>query len=130
MLDFERFEHLYDARMLLETDAARKLCAAAPHESLVTLKKIWLVPPSSAARTGSKSPGSTRRFHAALVAAAGNPELARMHADVTERIRIVRRLDFTQSERVQANLRRACRHPARGSRPQTPGGDAAACARI
>ena len=25
-----------------------------------------------------------------------------MHADVTERIRIVRRLDFTQSERIQA----------------------------
>ena len=36
-----------------------------------------------------------------LVAAAGNPELARMHADVTERIRIVRRLDFTQAERIQ-----------------------------
>jgi DNA-binding GntR family transcriptional regulator len=39
-------------------------------------------------------------FHATLLAAAGNPELARMHAEVTERIRIVRRLDFTQAERV------------------------------
>jgi DNA-binding GntR family transcriptional regulator len=39
-------------------------------------------------------------FHATLVEATGNPELARVHREVTERIRIVRRLDFTQPERV------------------------------
>ena len=31
----------------------------------------------------------------ALVEAAGNPEMAQVHRDVTEKIRIVRRLDFT-----------------------------------
>ncbi|HVB48831.1 MAG TPA: FCD domain-containing protein, partial [Burkholderiales bacterium] len=40
-------------------------------------------------------------FHAALVRAAGNPELARIHGDITERIRIIRRLDFTQRERIE-----------------------------
>ena len=30
----------------------------------------------------------------ALVTAAGNAETARMHSDVTERIRVTRRLDF------------------------------------
>jgi DNA-binding GntR family transcriptional regulator len=35
-----------------------------------------------------------------LVAAAGNPEVARCHREVTERIRIVRRLDFTQQHRI------------------------------
>jgi DNA-binding GntR family transcriptional regulator len=39
-------------------------------------------------------------FHAQLVAAAGNGELARVHQQITERIRIVRRLDFTHPERV------------------------------
>ena len=39
-------------------------------------------------------------FHTALVAAAGNPELARVHQSITERIRIVRRLDFTHPERI------------------------------
>ena len=39
-------------------------------------------------------------FHSALVEAAGNPEVARCHREVTERIRIVRRLDFTQQHRI------------------------------
>jgi DNA-binding GntR family transcriptional regulator len=37
-----------------------------------------------------------------LVAAAGNDEIARVHQDVTERIRIVRRLDFTRPDRIEA----------------------------
>ncbi|MCG6952035.1 MAG: FCD domain-containing protein, partial [Betaproteobacteria bacterium] len=39
-------------------------------------------------------------FHAQLVAAAGNAELGRVHQHITERIRIVRRLDFTHPERI------------------------------
>ena len=41
-------------------------------------------------------------FHATLVRAAGNEEIARVHWDVTERIRFVRRLDFTRSDRIEA----------------------------
>ncbi|MDB5893085.1 MAG: GntR family transcriptional regulator, partial [Rhodoferax sp.] len=41
-------------------------------------------------------------FHCAIVAAAGNAEMARVHRDVTERIRIIRRLDFTQQPRIDA----------------------------
>jgi len=36
------------------------------------------------------------------VRAAGNDETARVHWDVTERIRIVRRLDFTRADRIEA----------------------------
>ena len=42
------------------------------------------------------------QFHATLVRSAGNAEIARVHWDVTERIRIVRRLDFTRADRVEA----------------------------
>ena len=42
------------------------------------------------------------QFHATLVRAAGNAEMARVHWDVTEHIRIVRRLDFTRGDRVEA----------------------------
>ncbi|MEO7851980.1 MAG: FCD domain-containing protein [Rubrivivax sp.] len=42
------------------------------------------------------------RFHATLVSAAGNAEIARVHQDVTDRIRIVRRLDFTRADRIEA----------------------------
>ncbi|HBO3772387.1 TPA: FCD domain-containing protein [Pseudomonas aeruginosa] len=41
-------------------------------------------------------------FHCALVAATGNREMARTHREVTEKIRIIRRLDFIQSPRVAA----------------------------
>ena len=41
-------------------------------------------------------------FHATLVRAAGNEEIARVHWDVTERIRVIRRLDFTRADRVDA----------------------------
>lgn len=37
-----------------------------------------------------------------LVAAAGNAEMARIHRELTEKIRIIRRLDFTKDERVSA----------------------------
>jgi DNA-binding GntR family transcriptional regulator len=41
-------------------------------------------------------------FHSALVHAIGNDEMTRVHDDITERIRIIRRLDFTKTARVQA----------------------------
>ena len=104
-LDFERFEHLYDARIVLELDAVRKLCMGEmrgePQESLATLNKAWLVPPKQRLADWIDVAQLDEAFHATLVEAAGNPELARMHADVTERIRIVRRLDFTQTERIR-----------------------------
>ena len=100
-LDFDRFEHLYDARIVLELDAVRKLCSSEPQETLAALKKAWLVLPKQRLTDWIAVAQLDEEFHATLVAAAGNPELARMHADVTERIRIVRRLDFTQAERIQ-----------------------------
>jgi DNA-binding GntR family transcriptional regulator len=100
-LDFDRFEHLYDARIVLELDAVRKLCTGEPDDRLAALKKVWLVAPKQRLTDWIQVAQLDEAFHATLVAAAGNPELARMHEDVTERIRIVRRLDFTQSERVR-----------------------------
>jgi DNA-binding GntR family transcriptional regulator len=100
-LDFTRFEHLYDLRVILELAAVRKLCASDFGDALAGLKKLWLVPVRHRLDDWKAVARIDEAFHATLVAAAGNPELARVHADVTERIRIVRRLDFTQPERVQ-----------------------------
>jgi len=41
-------------------------------------------------------------FHATLLRAAGNGDMNSVHTDVTERIRIIRRLDFSQSDRIDA----------------------------
>lgn len=100
-LDFERFEHLYDLRVILELAAVRKLCEAPElPEALGALKKLWLVAPRQRLSDGLEVSKIDEAFHTTLVAAAGNPEAARVHSDVTERIRILRRLDFTQPERI------------------------------
>lgn len=101
-LDFVRFEHLYDLRVILELAAVRKLCATDTGNALAGLKKTWLVPAKARLADWIAVSRIDEAFHATLVAATGNPELARTHAEVTERIRIVRRLDFTQGERVGA----------------------------
>lgn len=100
-LDFEHFEHLYDVRVILELAALAKLCAGEPGDALQELKNVWLVPAKQRLSDRIEVAQLDEAFHATLVRAAGNPELARLHEDITERIRIIRRLDFTQPERVE-----------------------------
>lgn len=101
LLDFEQFDHLYDLRLVLETAAVRRLCeSATAHEALAVLQDFWLAPQGERLDDGQRVAEMDEAFHTALVAAAGNPEMARVHGDVTERIRILRRLDFSSAERV------------------------------
>ncbi|MDR7380043.1 DNA-binding GntR family transcriptional regulator [Rhodoferax ferrireducens] len=110
--DFDQFEQLYDLRMVLETTAAHRLCeggagAAAPHiqinhQLLDDLIAIWLVPVAQRSTDTLQVAQWDEEFHCALVRAAGNTEMARVHSDVTERIRIIRRLDFTKQARITA----------------------------
>ena len=101
--DFDYFEELYDVRIVLENAAVRRIgeMDSAP-ATLDALRKTWLVPDSERETDATTVWQLDEAFHAGLVAAAGNSEMARIHQDVTERIRIVRRLDFTQPERVTA----------------------------
>ena len=99
-LDFEALDHLYDLRMVLECAAVEKLCAGDPRAALTRLEKTWLVAPKSRLTDGARVARLDEEFHTTLVEAAGNPELARVHHSITERIRIVRRLDFTHPERI------------------------------
>jgi DNA-binding GntR family transcriptional regulator len=98
--DFEAFESLYDVRVILELAAVHKVCEMEGRPALDELKGVWLVPPERRVRDPQKVCELDERFHASLVAAAGNPELARIHHEITERIRIIRRLDFTRPDRI------------------------------
>jgi DNA-binding GntR family transcriptional regulator len=103
--DFDRFDQLYDLRMVLETTAVHRLCADARRVDrglLAHLASVWLVPAAERSGDAVQVAQWDEAFHCALVAAAGNPEMARVHRDVTERIRILRRLDFTQPLRIDA----------------------------
>lgn len=99
-LDFDQFEHLYDLRIVLELAAVQKLCAGKNRGALDGLHGVWLVSPRKRLTDGVKVARLDEEFHTTLVAATGNPELARVHQSITERIRILRRLDFTHPERI------------------------------
>jgi DNA-binding GntR family transcriptional regulator len=102
-IDFDKLEQLYDLRVLLETASVARLCAQAePVAALEALKAAWLVPASERLADGRDVGALDEQFHATLVRAAGNDEIARVHWDLTERIRIVRRLDFTRADRIDA----------------------------
>jgi len=100
--DFESFENLYDVRIIMELAASQKVCEMPDLSALEELSRIWLAPPEKRVRDPQQACDLDERFHAALVGAAGNAHLARMHHDITERIRIIRRLDFTQPDRIDS----------------------------
>ena len=100
-LDFAVFEQLYDVRAVLEC-AAVDLLIAAPDLSdrLTTLTHIWSVAQADRLTEMSEVSRLDEQFHMDLIAASGNLEMARIHRDITERIRIVRRLEFTRNYRI------------------------------
>lgn len=101
-LDFETFDQLYDLRVLLETHAVARLCEIEPRPVLNELAEIWLIRPHERQTAFITVDKLDEAFHSALVRAVGNHEMARVHEDITERIRIIRRLDFTKPARVEA----------------------------
>jgi DNA-binding GntR family transcriptional regulator len=102
-IDFQRIDQLYDLRVVLETASVARLCTAeSTVPELEALKRVWLVPAAERLGDAAEVGALDEQFHATLVRATGNAEMARVHWDVTERIRIVRRLDFTREDRIEA----------------------------
>jgi DNA-binding GntR family transcriptional regulator len=101
-LDFDTFDELYDLRVLIECHAAQHLAEAEQRDTLATLADVWLAPPPEREADGAEVGRLDEQFHALLVQGSGNREMARVHRQITERIRIIRRLDFTKAARIAA----------------------------
>ena len=89
-LDFDQFDELYDLRVLIECHAAQALAQADPRPALDDLAAVWLVPPAQRRTAADEVRAFDEQFHGALVRAAGNREMARVHREITDRIRIIR----------------------------------------
>ena len=101
--DFGKLEQLYDLRIVLELASVMRLASRTENSTeFDALKDIWLVPVAERLTDARQVGTNDEQFHATLVRAAGNDEMARVHWDVTERIRIIRRLDFTRPDRIEA----------------------------
>ncbi len=108
LLDFEQLDALYELRILLEQASVRRMAALGAKELdavLSPLDHIWGIAPRSRSNDGMQVAAWDEDFHCGLVAASGNPEFVRVHLEVTEKIRIVRRLDFTEGARITATYK-------------------------
>jgi DNA-binding GntR family transcriptional regulator len=103
--DFKRFDELYDLRIVLESAAAERICQSAGEARrrfADGLDAIWNVPPETRESDPKRLTELDEGFHSALMEAAGNQEMAAVHKELTEKIRIIRRLDFFKESRIAA----------------------------
>ena len=99
--DFRYFENLYEVRTLLEVDALRFIAGHAQRQQLLQpLCDIWCVSADQQLTQPAEVAVLDEDFHFALLACRDNQEMAQIHRDVCERLRIIRRLDFTRDERI------------------------------
>jgi DNA-binding GntR family transcriptional regulator len=101
-LDLAYYEDLYEFRTSIETLAIGILCAREPTPELAALGAFWSVPESKRSADGQRVAQEDELFHRTLVELAGNQEMLRTFVQLTERIRIIRRLDFIDPNRIQA----------------------------
>jgi len=101
--DFKRFDELYELRTILEIAAVERLCHGsneARQQLVAELEKTWLVPEPEREQEPKQLTALDEGFHRSLVTAAGNREMVAVHHEITDKIRIVRRLDFIKELRV------------------------------
>jgi DNA-binding GntR family transcriptional regulator len=102
-LSFQRLDALYDFRILLECFAVKTICLAeGTRPGLVSLSEIWCASPDERSRDPKVVGGLDESFHTEIVSLAGNPEITKTYAEIVEKIRLVRRLDFLKDYRVDA----------------------------
>lgn len=102
-IDLARFASLYELREMIELHAVAKLCSPrvtdAVRKALVKdLARTWQVAPATYLTDGLEVGALDEQFHCALVAAAGNAETDAVYRQVTDQLRIMRRLDFAYGD--------------------------------
>ena len=100
--DLAYYEDLYAFRVQIELIAVRRLCAMDPAPDLAELTDFWCVSKRQRNLDGPTVSREDEKLHSTLVALAGSAEMLRVHADITERVRIIRRLDFIEPARIKS----------------------------
>jgi DNA-binding GntR family transcriptional regulator len=101
-LDLDYYEDLYDFRLDIEVLAVRRLCKMDVMPELLSRCAFWRVAKKQRVLDGKEVAREDEQFHRTLVELAGNREMLRTFNNLTERIRIIRRLDFINPERIAA----------------------------
>jgi DNA-binding GntR family transcriptional regulator len=101
-LNIPYYEDLYDFRIELEALAMRRLRRSVNIPDLSSLKRIWIIPQRQRVTDGELVADLDESFHIGLMALCGNKAMLDAFEDLTQRIRVIRRLDFVASKRVRA----------------------------
>lgn len=100
-IDFDEFTDYYQIRISLEMLSLETACANMSDEALKKLCGVWEKNgPTGGAGDAESIANLDEAFHLQLAEGGGNRVLAKMLGDINNRIRIVRRLDFTDQERI------------------------------
>lgn len=122
--DITAFEDLYRGRAAIERLAAMQACERASTEAIEQLRDSWDV----LSEKGRKADGgyelSDERFHVGVAALSGNAFVIDTLTRINDRIRIIRLVDFSSSERIEITRREheavlaaiAARDPERAGR--------------
>ena len=103
-LEFKYYKELFDLRMILEKEAVKRLCELEHPEDLPALqllKEMWLLEPQYYLQDIKTLVLQSEDFHCALVRAAGNQQIAKIHQEASEKIRIVLSLGAMKEFNVQ-----------------------------
>lgn len=97
---------VYDLRIAIERHTARTAAQRAPHASLARLAEAWEVLNE---RRGAMSPldwlEADETFHLGIAAVTDNAEVIHLLRRINERIRIIRRIDYSRPERADSTRR-------------------------
>ncbi|MCB4770430.1 GntR family transcriptional regulator [Ancylobacter sp. Lp-2] len=103
-LDLAYYEDLYDFRVELEVLVWRRAASQPAAPALEGLSAFWNLPAGQRPPDGREVAERDEAFHRAVVAAFGNRAMLRSFDELTDRIRIIRRLDFVSPERIAATF--------------------------
>lgn len=101
-IDLEELTELYKVRISLEMLSLEIACEKMPDREIKKLCEIWERQPGHVAGADTERIAALdEAFHITLAQGGGNRTLVKLLSDINNRIRIVRRLDFTNEERIQ-----------------------------
>jgi DNA-binding GntR family transcriptional regulator len=103
------YEDLYDFRSELEALAIRLASKAGRSPRLDALAAFWCADKADRRMDTDFVAERDEAFHLAIVGLASNTSMLRTFSEITDKIRIIRRVDFMSERRVDAAYDEHCR---------------------
>ena len=101
-MDLDEFTDYYQVRVSLEILSLETACTNMPDDALLKMCDVWEQDLLTDNETKAERIAILdESFHLSLAEGGGNRALVKLLSDINNRIRIVRRLDFTDQDRIR-----------------------------